>query len=99
MMPDDSILPANLVSLHAGEEFLREKALDLISSNARLQLHLSVVEAAMELADVLRQSGAGRSGIAGGGQHAPGRRPGGASRGRSPRGLYGEPGFAAPHRP
>jgi hypothetical protein len=55
MMPDDSILPANLVSLHAGEEFLREKALDLISSNAHLQLHLSVVEAAMELADVLRQ--------------------------------------------
>src|SRR5947207_1032408 len=54
-MPDDNILPANLVSLSAGEEFLREKALDLISSDENMQLHLSVVEAAMELADMLRQ--------------------------------------------
>lgn len=53
-MPND-ILPAHLMSLHAGEEFLREKALDLLASDKGLQLHLTIVEAAMDLADVLRQ--------------------------------------------
>lgn len=48
-------LPDNLVTLHSGEEDLREKALELIGQDARLLLHLGVVERAMDLADLLRQ--------------------------------------------
>lgn len=43
-------VPDNLVSLHSQEEQLREKALGIIDSNARLRLHLDLVEAAMNLA-------------------------------------------------
>ncbi|MBN9032221.1 MAG: hypothetical protein BGO05_02265 [Rhizobiales bacterium 63-7] len=50
-----NILPANLTSLHAGEEQLREKALALIAADERLELHLAITEAAMDLADILRQ--------------------------------------------
>jgi hypothetical protein len=52
-MPKD--LPLNLASLHREEEQLRQKARLLIADDPRLQLHLAVTEAAMELADALRQ--------------------------------------------
>lgn len=48
--------PKNLVSLHEVEEKLREKALGLVATEPRILLHLCVVEAAMDLADTLRQS-------------------------------------------
>ena len=48
--------PENLLSLYEGEEGLRQKALALVVANKRLQLHLSVMEAAMDLADTLRQA-------------------------------------------
>ncbi len=56
-MPDtnDDAIPPNLASLHAGEEFLRDKAIGLIAGDERLKLHLAITEAAMDLADVLRQ--------------------------------------------
>jgi hypothetical protein len=50
-----SHLTPNLASLHAQEEELRQKARQLIADDPRLQLNLAVTEAAMELADVLRQ--------------------------------------------
>ena len=49
------LLSANLARLHAGEEELREKALGMIAADDRLGLHLAVTEAAMDLADILRQ--------------------------------------------
>jgi hypothetical protein len=52
-MPND--LTPNLTSLHAAEEELRRKARHVIADHPRLQLHLAVTEAAMDLADVLRQ--------------------------------------------
>src|SRR5262245_55594183 len=51
----DDAIPPNLASLHAGEEFLRGKAISLIAVDERLKLHLTIIEAAMDLADVLRQ--------------------------------------------
>lgn len=48
-------IPPNLYDLHSGEEILRSKALLLVSENEHLRLHLEVVQAAMDLADVLRQ--------------------------------------------
>ncbi|PWR19977.1 hypothetical protein [Zavarzinia compransoris] len=56
-MPDtnDDAIPPNLASLHAGEEFLRGKAIGLVAGDGRLRLHLAITEAAMDLADVLRQ--------------------------------------------
>lgn len=50
-----SQLPENLLSLHEGEEFLRHKALELVATDERLHLHLRIIEAAMDLADTLRQ--------------------------------------------
>jgi hypothetical protein len=41
--------------LHFGEEQLREKALGVVEGDQRLQLHLAVVESAMDLADVFRR--------------------------------------------
>jgi hypothetical protein len=52
-MPD--IIPPKLASLHSGEEQLRNRALELIGSAERLKLHVAAVEAAMDLADMLRQ--------------------------------------------
>ena len=40
---------------HAAEEALRQKARHMVAGDPRHQLHLAVAEAAMELADVLRQ--------------------------------------------
>lgn len=51
-MPD--IIPSKLASLHYCEEQLRNKALQLIGGK-RLQFYVAVVEAAMDLADILRQ--------------------------------------------
>lgn len=50
----DQIL-SKLAGLRQGEEFFRSKALEIIGANALLQQHLAVTEAAMDLADVLRQ--------------------------------------------
>jgi hypothetical protein len=47
--------PPKLASLHSAEEQLREKARSMIAADPRLQLHLAVTEAAMDLADMLRQ--------------------------------------------
>ena len=48
-------IPENLRSLHAQEEFLRDRALELVASDGRLALHVRVVENAMDLTDLLRQ--------------------------------------------
>ncbi|MEP7457595.1 hypothetical protein [Phyllobacterium sp. SB3] len=50
----DPIL-SKLAGLHKGEEFFRGKALEIIGANTLLQQHLAITEAAMDLADVLRQ--------------------------------------------
>jgi hypothetical protein len=55
MKPNRSSFPENFRRLHAGEEELRNNALDLISKNEHLQLHIGIVEAAMDLSDVFRQ--------------------------------------------
>lgn len=49
------IIPQNLASLHSAEEQLRQDARSTIAADPRLQLHLAVTEAAMDLADTLRQ--------------------------------------------
>jgi hypothetical protein len=49
------IIPQKLASLHSAEEQLRQKASSMIADDDRLQLHLAVTEAAMDLADMLRQ--------------------------------------------
>lgn len=48
-------LPENLESLHIQEEQLRGKALELVWHDQNLQRHLTVVEEAMNLGDLLRQ--------------------------------------------
>jgi hypothetical protein len=48
-------LPDNLVSLHNQEEQLRTKALELVSQNNKLAIHVAVVEQAMNLGDLVRQ--------------------------------------------
>jgi hypothetical protein len=48
-------IPANLANLHLGEEELREKALEIVATESRLQIHLAIIEASMDLADKLRQ--------------------------------------------
>ncbi|WP_346913154.1 hypothetical protein [uncultured Roseibium sp.] len=55
MTTRQDIIPANLANLHCGEEQLREKALGIIAGDERLRLHLAIVEAAMDLADIFRQ--------------------------------------------
>src|SRR3546814_20605247 len=48
-------LPQNLTNLHIAEKLLRDKALDIVVKDERLKLHITVVEAAMDLIDVFRQ--------------------------------------------
>ena len=48
-------IPENLRTFHAQEEFLRDRALELVAADRRLALHIGVVENAMNLADLLRQ--------------------------------------------
>lgn len=55
MIKGRDVIPSNLENLHSGEEQLREKALRIVASDKRLKLHLAVVEAAMDLADIFRQ--------------------------------------------
>ncbi len=51
----ETSIPENLLSLHKQEEMLREKATEIVEGSDCLALHVSVVEHAMDLADVLRQ--------------------------------------------
>ena len=53
-MSDQQILD-NLSGLHTEEEKLRVKALELVSRDSQLQLHISVIGNAMNLADLFRQ--------------------------------------------
>ena len=55
MTKGQDVVPSNLASLHSAEEQLRERALDIVAGDQRLQLHLVIVEAAMDLADIFRQ--------------------------------------------
>ena len=48
-------IPRNLTSLHRAEEELRKRAAEIISKDTNLVLHLTAVEAAMDIADVFRQ--------------------------------------------
>jgi hypothetical protein len=49
------VIPQKLARLHSAAERLRQKASGIIAADPRLQLHLAVTEAAMELADILLQ--------------------------------------------
>ena len=53
-MPEKAI-PENLRTLHAQEELLRDRALEVVAADRRPELHVGVVENAMNLADLLRQ--------------------------------------------
>jgi hypothetical protein len=48
-------LPHNLLSLHRQEEQLRAKADELVAQHPALQLHLAIIESAMNVAHVLHQ--------------------------------------------
>lgn len=50
MTNGQSAIPANLESLHNGEEQLRDKAIAIIAGDPHLRLHVAIVEAAMDLA-------------------------------------------------
>ncbi len=50
-----SIIPENLHSLHEHEEACRVHALEIVRQTADMKLHLQATEAAMEIADQLRQ--------------------------------------------
>lgn len=54
-MKKTSAIPDNLECLHDAEEQLREKATKVVKVDSKLQLHLVLVERAMDLADMLRQ--------------------------------------------
>ena len=45
----------NISRLHDEEENLRKRALEFVESHSRLQLHISVIHNAMDLADLFRQ--------------------------------------------
>lgn len=51
-MPDANA-PDKLAFLHAGEEFLRSQSTDAIRNNARLSLHMEIVESAMDVLHAL----------------------------------------------
>ncbi|WP_377848536.1 hypothetical protein [Bosea sp. UC22_33] len=55
MTTDFHVIPSNLASLHDAEEQLRGKAMSIIACDERLQLHLAIVEAAMDVGDIFRQ--------------------------------------------
>lgn len=54
-MDRKKVIPDNLDSLHGAEEQLREKAIEIVEVDKNLQLHLLVIERAMDLADMFRQ--------------------------------------------
>ena len=45
----------NLFTLHTHEEALRRKAYEFVEPDSQLELHLVVIEAAIDLADLLRK--------------------------------------------
>ena len=49
-------IPEKLRSLHGQEEGLRARALELVAADARLALHVRIVENAMDLADLLHKA-------------------------------------------
>ena len=51
----EQTISENLQSLHIQEEKLHGKAVELATNDKKLALHLSVIERAMDLADLLRQ--------------------------------------------
>lgn len=53
--PRFNSIPENLLLLHQGEEKLRSEAISWIECDARLSLHMTAIENAMDLADVFRQ--------------------------------------------
>ena len=53
-MPEE-VLPDKIRTLHAWEEDLRDRALDVVAADGRLRLHLLVIERAMDLANRFRQ--------------------------------------------
>lgn len=50
-----SKLPNNLDSLHTQEQFLREKAIEIIQSKPKMLIHLNVIERTMSLANIARE--------------------------------------------
>lgn len=48
------LIPENLISLHHGEELLRGKSIEAIQANAKLRLHMEIVECAMDVLDSFR---------------------------------------------
>ena len=55
MINGENAIPSNLAELHGGEEQLRIEALRIVARNPQLQLHLAIVEAAMDRSDTFRQ--------------------------------------------
>ena len=51
----DQLILDNLNALHAEEEALRLKALELVADDSQLQLHIAVIGHAMHLADLFRK--------------------------------------------
>ncbi len=51
----NEVLPTNLVNMHWREEALRNRALTLIAGDEKSRLHFAVIEAAMDIADALRE--------------------------------------------
>jgi len=45
------MLPENLIQLHEGEEFVREKSIEAITAAADLSLHVRAIESSMDLID------------------------------------------------
>lgn len=53
-MPENAV-PDKLRTLHAQEEFLRDRALEVVAVDRSLRLHLVVIERAMDMLDQFRQ--------------------------------------------
>jgi hypothetical protein len=53
--PATSKIPANILSLHAGEETLYARSLQMVEGHADLLDHLDLTERAMDVMDLLRQ--------------------------------------------
>ena len=52
---EEQTIQNKLFNLYEAEEHLRKRAIKIIEGSKQLQLHLTVVEYAMDLADVFRQ--------------------------------------------
>jgi hypothetical protein len=49
------MIPENLPRLYEHEEVLRQRAVDLIEGNPHMQLHLKIIDSAMDTSDAFRQ--------------------------------------------